>query len=226
MEGCLNFNLKTHPNGHFRSAKPRAKRSKSGCQSCRLRRKKCDENRPICNGCRDNHLLCSWPKDPHPTSPPPCRKQAHHIRPQGRSSPLPSEIPPSKHLQIAPGQSIIAVPSDWPQLDHREVDKRLIQHFIVRTAWRLSITDQHSNPFLQFVLPRAAHNDLLLHVILSISASHLSYQDQSMREVAMSHYAIALRSVKHQITNAVFDCQTEIMDFLMVLLALCQFEVC
>ncbi|KAM3165236.1 Zn(2)-C6 fungal-type domain-containing protein [Lachancea thermotolerans] len=37
------------------------KRSKSGCFTCRHRRKKCDEVRPRCGGCTRNMLDCSWP---------------------------------------------------------------------------------------------------------------------------------------------------------------------
>ncbi|CUS25184.1 LAQU0S31e00232g1_1 [Lachancea quebecensis] len=37
------------------------RRSKSGCFTCRHRRKKCDEARPRCGGCTRNMLDCSWP---------------------------------------------------------------------------------------------------------------------------------------------------------------------
>jgi hypothetical protein len=40
--------------------RPRKTRSKTGCTCCRLRKKKCDENRPICGGCRRLGFICSW----------------------------------------------------------------------------------------------------------------------------------------------------------------------
>lgn len=35
-------------------------RSQSGCYTCRLRRKKCDENRPICEGCKALEITCHF----------------------------------------------------------------------------------------------------------------------------------------------------------------------
>ncbi|GAV55898.1 hypothetical protein ZYGR_0AZ00690 [Zygosaccharomyces rouxii] len=39
------------------------KRSKSGCLTCRNRKKKCDEIKPLCKGCRRNFLQCIWPEE-------------------------------------------------------------------------------------------------------------------------------------------------------------------
>lgn len=36
-------------------------RVRTGCLTCRRRKKKCDEARPICGGCVRNDLGCSWP---------------------------------------------------------------------------------------------------------------------------------------------------------------------
>lgn len=39
-------------------------RSRTGCFTCRRRKKKCDERKPICSGCRQNSLECNWPALP------------------------------------------------------------------------------------------------------------------------------------------------------------------
>ncbi|KAI8675572.1 Zn(2)-C6 fungal-type domain-containing protein [Fusarium keratoplasticum] len=44
-------------------------RVKTGCFTCRNRKKKCDETRPVCAGCLRNKVACRWP-DSHPHSPP------------------------------------------------------------------------------------------------------------------------------------------------------------
>ncbi|CDF91581.1 ZYBA0S12-02212g1_1 [Zygosaccharomyces bailii CLIB 213] len=44
------------------------KRSKSGCLTCRNRKKKCDEVKPCCKGCRRNFLQCVWPGEVAPSS--------------------------------------------------------------------------------------------------------------------------------------------------------------
>lgn len=38
-------------------------RSRTGCFTCRRRKKKCNEEKPICSGCKRNKLECNWPAD-------------------------------------------------------------------------------------------------------------------------------------------------------------------
>lgn len=38
-------------------------RVRTGCLTCRGRKKKCDERKPVCTGCSRNHLACRWPAD-------------------------------------------------------------------------------------------------------------------------------------------------------------------
>lgn len=40
-------------------------RVKTGCLTCRRRKKKCDEIRPLCTGCSRNKLSCLWPRSHH-----------------------------------------------------------------------------------------------------------------------------------------------------------------
>lgn len=35
-------------------------RGRSGCDRCKLRRKKCDERRPVCSSCQRLKMLCTW----------------------------------------------------------------------------------------------------------------------------------------------------------------------
>lgn len=38
------------------------RRSRMGCLTCRRRKKRCDENRPLCGECKRLRLNCSWPE--------------------------------------------------------------------------------------------------------------------------------------------------------------------
>ncbi|KAK7229979.1 hypothetical protein V2G26_002149 [Clonostachys chloroleuca] len=38
-------------------------RSRRGCFTCRRRKKKCDERKPVCKGCTRNKLECKWPAE-------------------------------------------------------------------------------------------------------------------------------------------------------------------
>lgn len=40
-------------------------RVRTGCLTCRTRKKKCDESKPICAGCKRNRLNCQWPTSNH-----------------------------------------------------------------------------------------------------------------------------------------------------------------
>ncbi|CAM1504158.1 Fc.00g017490.m01.CDS01 [Cosmosporella sp. VM-42] len=42
--------------------KQKRKRSSTGCIGCRLRRKKCSEEKPHCANCVRNAILCTWPE--------------------------------------------------------------------------------------------------------------------------------------------------------------------
>lgn len=38
-------------------------RVRTGCLTCRARKKKCDEGKPVCKGCTRNGVHCQWPDD-------------------------------------------------------------------------------------------------------------------------------------------------------------------
>ncbi|KAK5111695.1 hypothetical protein LTR62_004801 [Meristemomyces frigidus] len=44
------------------------RRTRSGCYTCRQRRVKCDETRPICDRCRKGKRECAWPGSSSPTA--------------------------------------------------------------------------------------------------------------------------------------------------------------
>ncbi|OAP64556.1 hypothetical protein AYL99_00528 [Fonsecaea erecta] len=54
-----------------RKRKLRYTRTRTGCLTCRRRRKKCNEEKPLCIGCSRNFLACLWPDETSPdeTSP-------------------------------------------------------------------------------------------------------------------------------------------------------------
>ncbi|KPM39700.1 hypothetical protein AK830_g6877 [Neonectria ditissima] len=43
-------------------------RSRTGCFTCRRRKKKCNEEKPVCSGCKRNKLECHWPTEPSNSS--------------------------------------------------------------------------------------------------------------------------------------------------------------
>ena len=57
----LAFSASSLRNMPDRQRTTRIVRVRTGCWTCRRRKKKCDESRPICGGCLRNDLGCSWP---------------------------------------------------------------------------------------------------------------------------------------------------------------------
>ncbi|RDW90768.1 Zn(II)2Cys6 transcription factor [Aspergillus mulundensis] len=64
------------------------KRTRSGCFTCRSRRIKCDETRPVCDRCRKGNRECVYPSTTGPASKPAPRSvaKAKASRPQSRGS--------------------------------------------------------------------------------------------------------------------------------------------
>ncbi|PMD27467.1 hypothetical protein NA56DRAFT_237062 [Hyaloscypha hepaticicola] len=75
-------------------------RTKTGCMTCRRRKKKCDENRPECNNCLRGGFVCSgyqqrgqWPKTEQKQAPIPLQsKTEYENSPYTQSSPYATHI--------------------------------------------------------------------------------------------------------------------------------------
>ncbi|CEJ92680.1 Putative Pc12g14900 protein [[Torrubiella] hemipterigena] len=74
-------------------------RSRTGCFTCRRRKKKCNEEKPICIGCKRNKLECHWPTEPN---------QVLHARPKPSTS-------SSAAAKVASGQTVAASSSSSSQ---------------------------------------------------------------------------------------------------------------
>ena len=80
-------------------SKATIKRDKSGCLTCKQRRKKCDEVKPKCADCRRLNLTCSWPS-PARAKPRNKRQVAPH---EEETAPLPDPLdddPVASHLPV------------------------------------------------------------------------------------------------------------------------------
>ncbi|KAH7039575.1 fungal-specific transcription factor domain-containing protein [Microdochium trichocladiopsis] len=205
---------------------PRFRRSKTGCRTCRLRRKKCGEQRPVCEGCRRNHLLCSWPGRPAPEeeSGVPDGPGMHALaaiaaRPGPRQTAAPASM-----ASLPTVSNFVHRWNEIGSLDEVGKAKVLLQHYICSTASRLT-TGKGNNPYLSLVLPFAEQHWDILHALLAISASHLSYTDPAYAYPTKSHYAVALRAAKNHVTTVGRGQHDEAIRLLVLLVLLCHFEV-
>ncbi|KAF2746944.1 hypothetical protein M011DRAFT_403701 [Sporormia fimetaria CBS 119925] len=139
------------PKSPISSSKAKA-RSKTGCTTCRKRKKKCDETRPFCLSCQKNNIHCEGYK------PVEIWKSGKERAAEARraSTDMGFDLPPLME----------GVEND--------VDRVLLQHFVSRASCVLSLQGNHSNnPFTKILIPMAMKHEGLMHSVLCLSASHL-----------------------------------------------------
>ncbi|KAF2435999.1 hypothetical protein EJ08DRAFT_691893 [Tothia fuscella] len=133
-------------------------RSKTGCITCRRRKKKCDETRPACLHCQKNNVHCEGypPKDYW----------------QGRTMSIdrPRELP-----LLIEG---IETETDWFFFDH----------FNMHLSRVLSLFTDRQNPFKEILLPMATTHQGLMHSVLCLSGAHLVAKKPNERFAQRQYY--------------------------------------
>jgi hypothetical protein len=183
-------------------------RSKNGCLTCRSKRKKCDETKPVCTGCIRSKQECVWPTtdgnqaDRQPGSHSEGVTKSHNsdqrlidaVQPSSASSLLPAShvTTSSSSIRVAPTYGNLAYLSD----DSRP----LYQQYLDCTAEMLTRgPSECGNPFVNYLLPLAASNELVLNCVLAIGGAHLTVNNSTARglEVATrGHYANVLAGLQ------------------------------
>lgn len=220
-------------------------RVKTGCLTCRRRRKKCDELQPRCVGCTRNHLVCAWPLDrghgndtttrpalSRATQPPAedvfGRNLNHQTPGQAFVPSVLSTISPltsNAHSEVGrPFSNALLTPRSLALTNHTPQDQRLLQHYVETTSTRLFAFNHSRNPFHFEFLPMASKEPALLHGLLALSGAHLSFKQSSADVLARSHYAICLRAAKYEITRVSEGSLDRAFLLCALLIILCHFE--
>ncbi|KAL1986611.1 hypothetical protein VTN96DRAFT_5989 [Rasamsonia emersonii] len=153
------------PEGQVKVAKGR---SKTGCITCRRRKKKCDETKPSCLNCQKNAVVCEGypPKE---------------IWKSGKQ----------KMEDAARRNSLTALPRGLPFLIdgiETDIDRRFLDHFVYDFSRVLTLINDDSNPFKEILLPMATQHRGLMHSLMCLSGSHLSARDPEPRLKERKHY--------------------------------------
>ncbi|KAF4447796.1 Transcriptional activator protein UGA3 [Fusarium austroafricanum] len=213
-------------------------RSKNGCLTCRTKRKKCDEVKPICSSCSRTRHDCVWPT-PEKTSPRAITEDGSSNEPLIASSLSPDSValqsssPPSSP-RAAPTYGNLAYLSDN--------SRPLYQQYLDVTAEMLTRGPcADGNPFINYLLPLAATDKLVLDCILAIGGAHLTVNDttstiqraRALEVATRGHYATVLAGLQKllsyqtgQIVPAI-DEQTgppTPVRILLILLLLCVYD--
>ncbi|KAJ2987661.1 hypothetical protein NUW58_g4380 [Xylaria curta] len=130
-------------------------RSKTGCITCRKRKKKCDEAKPRCLNCEKNAVVCEgyhektlWKSG---------REKAEEERRRKQSLP---------HITLHP---II-------QGVETAEDRIFFSHYINHLSSVLTVEGQHRNAFKDMLLKMAVEHRGLMHSILSLASKHIDFE--------------------------------------------------
>ncbi|PYH46001.1 Zn(II)2Cys6 transcription factor [Aspergillus saccharolyticus JOP 1030-1] len=162
-------------------------RSTTGCIMCRTRKKKCDEQHPICIGCQRNKLICEWPSVERPQRKP-RRPQHHHLTHTGYA------LPPHIEAMI----TVFAVPD-------ADMASRLLSHFTdYSPRWLSTRTGRRRSAFLDHLIPAAMDSPLILKCMLTVAAADLVKYDPfnvRLKGATVEYCGEALTSLREAIAN-------------------------
>ncbi|KAF3934634.1 hypothetical protein ABW20_dc0102486 [Dactylellina cionopaga] len=176
-------------------------RSKTGCLTCRKRKKKCDEGKPECNNCIKNGYVCEGysPKTYWRSG-----RDSNHRLPAFQPT-LPALIE--------------GVESD--------LDRKLLNHFVVTVSTVFSQFGDEKNPFKELLLPLAIDNSGLMHSMLCLAASHLAKTDPSVRSAQYHHKDLAVQLLRQGINSLTVQEDSVIDDYTVATtIVLCLEAIC
>jgi hypothetical protein len=227
--------------------RPRRTRVKSGCLCCRLRRKKCDERKPVCSGCDRNKLICSWA----PSSPDPGRPSDLGWRSRLESGEKVSQtgkdftaISPTKSSSNSPvlfherlkkeypmspsPANQIRLPEMFGTASLKDPSSRILfENYINNTSHLLCGIRGPENPFITCVIPLARTDSMIMDCVLALSGAHLgcATSGSDIQLASSTHYALALRQFKYTLTKTVSGKDLKPVNLLLTALMLCHVEV-
>jgi hypothetical protein len=258
------------------TAQPRIRnvRVKTGCLTCRARRKKCDEAKPICSGCARNFIDCNWPftffvKGGAVHTPESDHRSGMDDAISESSSSLNGNRSESCRTRLESFAFPLSPTSDsgcngiesvghqylgdqnpeneasetailWQPLAASFISPRratlltqrsltLFQHYVESTSTWLAAKPLTSNPFIKIVLPLAWSDDLLMHAVLALSGTHLTFRkggDLEIQAATRAHYSLLLRDLRTIFADeALLNDTHRISRLLLVLVVLCHVEV-
>lgn len=165
-----------------------APRSRTGCLTCRTRRKRCDNRQPRCANCTRLNLACEWQAP---------RKIV--VESSGSSSP---------ELQIALPLRCSLDPWDVLPRDQASERKHLLQYYVEAFVPSVSVATTPTSFYTSLYMPWAFHVDGMLDAILAISSAQLArratdhHRAQHLRLVSSRHEQKCYAFIKDRISPA------------------------
>lgn len=212
------------------------RRTKTGCLTCRRRRKKCDERKTTCLACQRNGLTCIWASERRTSTPdalggrPDEDQVGRPTEPEPESSmPCPSlltiTLPLSCNIQIHKDTVQLQIPNFGGILTE-PLSRTFLQHYIHETAQCLTTRRDSINPFVTEILPIAQENRGLMHAVLAFSGQHLvTRANKQMSPVIWTHYSTAISEIRSGVERYIQGDRSGVTALLATTLMLCLTEV-
>ncbi|AEO67947.1 uncharacterized protein THITE_2050890 [Thermothielavioides terrestris NRRL 8126] len=152
-------------------------RSKTGCLTCRKRKKKCDEAKPRCMNCEKNAVVCEgYPEKQIWKSG---KERAEEARLRSRGFP-----------------SITMHPL-FPGLETLE-DRIFWKHYNEQLSTVLTVEGEHKNAFKELMVPVAVQHQGLMHSILSLASKHIDFDTPYGLSVLKNNTGTSLEALKER----------------------------
>ncbi|KAJ9618336.1 hypothetical protein H2204_013067 [Knufia peltigerae] len=197
------------------SGSGRRLRTRTGCLTCRDRRKKCDERWPICSGCDRNLLRCCWR---HRARSPDSGRRQHVSDSSSRQvsrEPRP-RLPEQQH------KLVVASTTNWTAKRPELLPLTLVtaQTPGLRTALDHSLFAYSIDKLLPLMarpyvhpdyerfsshLTVALHEPIVMDVLLASAAIHLSAGQSDKQVQALKYYSSAVRMLRQKIDHSEID---------------------
>lgn len=188
-------------------------RSRSGCLTCRRRKKKCDETPGRCRACRRGGLDCHWP-------------DGISANKEQSSECGPSETTTMITMPVTMDLASTEQAGSWHLTSASPL---LLQYYVIETASRLGVTKSSAiNPFLGCVLPVAFSEDIMMHTVLALAGAHMTFKASDATPIRTSmrqHYGYAVRGLAKGLFKGNVKESRCLGQLMLVLALLCHYEV-
>ncbi|OQE26710.1 hypothetical protein PENSTE_c005G06472 [Penicillium steckii] len=160
-------------------------RERTGCVTCRQRKKRCDLGYPVCRECVRLNYMCKW-EEPRPVTQKSSSTKSTMSSNDIINTPFRLFDTPDPILFWVDEHADCTSPSS----------RRHFLRYYTQTFTHLLTTNIENNSFLSVFLPMAMHSPPLLNTLIAWSSSHLSLRDHSFQQVAIQNRCAALSDLR------------------------------
>ncbi|CAG7991928.1 unnamed protein product [Penicillium salamii] len=183
-------------------------RERTGCLTCRQRKKRCDLGYPVCTQCVRLNYKCKW-EEPRPL----VQESTHSTKEVSNQT---VNIP--FRLSQVPDPILFWV-DDHSDNTSRSSRRHFLRYY-AQTFTHMLTTNIENNSFLSVFLPMAMQDSALLNALIAWSSSHLSLRDPAFQQVAMQNRLTAMRDLRLSLESSPENAESN----LAITLVLCSME--